>query len=119
METLSNLIQTNLIVIQFSIGLMVLLFLIRFFTNVLVIFFITLIFSYNVYFFTLLNDQERVEHKTYIKKAIDYNNEFIAKSDVLKTMSADTQKLLETNKIVNQEDLEKYLSQTLQKNKIK
>lgn len=119
MEVLSNLIQTNLIVVQFSIGLVVLLFLFRFFTNALVIFLITFIFGYNVYFFTGLNDQQRVEQKTYIKKMIDYNNEFISKNDLLKTLSNDTQKLLENNKISNQEDLEKYLTQNLQKNKIK
>ena len=109
MENLSNLFQTNLIVIQFSIGFIVLLFLIRFFTNSIIIFLITAIIGYNVYFFTVLNDTQRAEQKIYLKKAFDNRDEFISKDNMLKTLSTETQNLLETNKIKSKEDLEKFI----------
>lgn len=111
MEGLSNLFQTNLIVIQFSIGFIVLLFLIRFFTNSIIIFLITLIVGYNFYFFTFLNDSQRSEQKMYLKKAFDNRNEFIQKNDLLKTFSSDTQSILENNKIQSKEDLEKFIKE--------
>lgn len=109
MEHLSNLFQTNLIVLQFSIGFIILLFLIRFFTNSIIIFLITIIVGYNFYFFTFLSDSQRAEQKIYLKKAFDNRDEFIQKNDLLKSFSSDAQKLLENNKIKSKDDLEKYI----------
>lgn len=116
MNEISGLIAGNEDLVYLSITLIVVLGLIKFFTNKILAILMLFIIGFNAYFFTSMTKLEKKEVIEQIKKMKDNKGEYVKKFDPFFILPSELKEKLKSHEINNMEDIVKYLDKTLDLN---